>query len=103
MDNGKYAQLILFPMRQAMSILDSTIIQVLLISIKIAIDSITVTKTAYATAPDSVKSLTITPTPKGALQATISFITPKVRINGSALARIDSFVVNRDGIKHCNA
>ena len=35
MDNGKYAQLILFPMRQAMSILDSTIIQVLLISIKL--------------------------------------------------------------------
>ena len=65
---------------------------------QIAIDSITVTKTAYATAPDSVKSLTITPAPKGALQATISFITPKVRINGSALARIDSFVVNRDGI-----
>ena len=39
---------------------------------QIAIDSITVTKTAYATAPDSVKSLTITPAPKGALQATIS-------------------------------
>ena len=65
---------------------------------QIAIDSITITKTAYATAPDSVKALTITPAQKGALQATISFIIPKVRINGAALNRVDSLVVSRDGV-----
>ena len=65
---------------------------------QIAIDSITITKTAYATAPDSVKALTITPAQKGALQATISFIIPKVRINGATLNRVDSLVVSRDGV-----
>lgn len=45
---------------------------------QIAVDSITITKTAYAAAPDSVKSLTITPAQKGVLQATVSFITLSV-------------------------
>ena len=66
---------------------------------QIAVDSITITKTAYAAAPDSVKSLTITPAQKGALQATVSFITPSVSLNGAMLNRIDSFVVSRDGMQ----
>ncbi|GAB6975643.1 hypothetical protein JCM15124A_05500 [Prevotella falsenii] len=66
---------------------------------QIAVDSITITKTAYAAAPDSVKSLTITPAQKGALQATVSFTTPNVSLNGAMLNRIDSFVVSRDGMQ----
>jgi cleaved adhesin domain protein len=66
---------------------------------QIAIDNISITKTAYSSAPDSVKSLIVTPAQNGALKATIRFTTPNVSLNGAALSRIDSFTISRDGMQ----
>lgn len=65
---------------------------------QIAIDSITVTKTAYTASPDSVRSLTVTPAPEGDLSATLSFMVPDKTLNGKTLTRVDSFSVVRDGL-----
>lgn len=65
---------------------------------QVAIDSITITKTAYTAAPDSVKSPTVIPGQNGTLQATLKFTAPNITINGATLARIDSFVVKRDDV-----
>lgn len=64
---------------------------------QIAIDSITVVKTAYTASPDSVRGLTVTPGDEGDLTATLSFTAPALTLNGNALARVDSFSILRDG------
>lgn len=64
---------------------------------QIAIDDISVKKTAYTAAPDSVTSLTIMPADKGALSATISFTAPVKTLNGDNLQKVDNFVVTRNG------
>ena len=65
---------------------------------QIAIDKLTIKKTAYTASPDSVKSLTVTPAQRGALQATVQFVTPGLTLNGATLSRVDSFVVMRDDV-----
>lgn len=64
---------------------------------QIAVDSITITKGGYSSAPDSVKSLTVTAAGEGEPDATISFKAPERTINGKPLSTIEKFEINRDG------
>lgn len=61
------------------------------------VDSFSVTASALATAPDSVTSLKVTPGAQGALTADLSFNVPTKAIDGSALSKVDSLVIKRDG------
>ena len=52
------------------------------------VDDLTVKEIATATAPDKVRSLSITPDAKGALGATLSFKLPATAINGNTLSSL---------------
>lgn len=60
------------------------------------IDDISVKEGATAAAPDAVTGLTITPDPEGALKATITFTTPAVATDGSALASLTKVEIYRE-------
>lgn len=62
-----------------------------------AVDSISVREILCYEAPDSVRSLTVTPAADGAQEATIAFDAPTKRNNGNALTAIEKIEVIRDG------
>lgn len=61
------------------------------------VDSIVVENGAKATAPDSVTSLKVIPGDAGRMSATVSFKAPLKAIDGSAIAKVDSIQIKRDG------
>ena len=50
-------------------------------------------------APAAITDLIITPDPTGELAATLSFTAPSTRVDGQALAALDSIVIHRNGDK----
>lgn len=64
---------------------------------QIAVDDISVRKTAYTAAPDSVRGLSVEPAARGELKATVNFIAPQLTLNGSKLQQTDRFAVERNG------
>lgn len=58
-----------------------------------SIDSLRVNEIATATAPDKIRSLSVTPDANGALGATLSFKLPATSINGNALTAISKVTV----------
>lgn len=65
----------------------------------LAIDSIVVAKSSVLTAPRSVTNFTVTPAAQGKLEATLSFVAPTLDLQGKTIAKLDSFIIKRDGQK----
>lgn len=63
----------------------------------IAIDSISVIKSAAVAGPDSVTAVTLTPGDKGALTATVGFNIPTKTVGGADISKVDSIQIKRDG------
>lgn len=64
----------------------------------LAIDDIHVIKNALLSQPDSVTNFTVTPAERGGHSATLSFNVPVKNLDGSALASVDSILIQRDSV-----
>lgn len=65
----------------------------------IYVDNIAVDAGTPETAPDTVSAITVVNAPTGAIAVNISFNAPVKNIKGDAIAKVDSIIVAKDGVK----
>lgn len=64
---------------------------------QLAVDSITITKGGFSSAPDSVTNLSMTVAEEGKLEATLKFTAATRTINGKTISYVEKFEILRDG------